>query len=114
VRLSIRALPGEDRPKDAEGKLLDAKFARGIWDGEELPPAGLGNGLHKEKVTLDLEPMLLGAGEDGARSWLGRAIALRDELGAFRLAFLEALIRAADVRASMFPVDILTAEDEAK
>jgi len=114
VRLSIRALPGEDRPKDGEGRPLDVKFARGIWDGEELPPADLGDGLRKERVALDLEPMLLGAGEDGARSWLERAIALRDDVGIFRLAFLEALIRAADVRASMFPVDVLTAEDEVK
>jgi CRISPR-associated endonuclease/helicase Cas3 len=114
VRLSIRALPGEDRPRDNEGKPLDVKFARGIWDGEELPPADLGDGLHEERVTLDLEPMLLGASEDGARSWLDRAITLRDELGVFRLAFLEALIRAADVRASMFPQDYLPTEDEAK
>lgn len=114
VRLSIRALPGEDRPKDAEGNLLNIKFARGIWDGEELPPADLGDGLHKETVTLDLEPMLLGAGGDDSRSWLERMTALRDGLGVFRLAFLEALIRAADVRASMFPQDTLTSEDEAR
>jgi len=111
---SIRALPGEDRPKDAEGNLLNIKFARGIWDGEELPPADLGDGLHKETVTLDLEPMLLGAGGDDSRSWLERMTALRDGLGVFRLAFLEALIRAADVRASMFPQDTLTSEDEAR
>jgi hypothetical protein len=41
-------------------------------------------------------------------------IALRDRLGVFRLAFLEALIRAADVRASMFPQDTLPSEDEAR
>ncbi len=114
VRLSIRALPGEKRPTDSEGKLLEAKFARGIWDGEELPAADLGDGLIKEKVVLDLEPMLLGASEDGSPSWLERMIALRDELGVFRLTFLEALIRAADVRASKFPIDILPSENEAK
>jgi len=112
VRLSIRALPGEERPKDGEGKPI--KFARGIWDGEELPPADLGDGLRKEAMTLDLEPMLLGASEDGSRSWLERMIALRDGFGVFRLAFLEALIRAADVRASMFPQDTLPSEDEAR
>lgn len=89
-------------------------FARGIWDGEELPTADLGDGLIKEQVSLNLEPMLLGASEDGSRSWLERTIALRDELGVFRLAFLEALIRAADMRASMFPQDTLTSGDEAK
>jgi CRISPR-associated endonuclease/helicase Cas3 len=111
VRLSIRALPGESKPKDGVGKLLDLKFARGIWDGERLPAVDLGDGVQEEETILDLEPMLLGAGEDGARSWLERMIALRDRLGVFRLAFLECLIRAADVRASKDPKDYWT-EDE--
>lgn len=115
VRMSIRALPGEGKPKHNDGSLLkDVKFARGIWDGEELPIADLGDGLVKGNVTLDLEPMLLGAGDDGARSWLERMIALRDEIGVFRLAFLEALIRAADMRASRCPKDTLPPEDEAE
>jgi CRISPR-associated endonuclease/helicase Cas3 len=38
---------------------------------------------------------------DGAPSWMESAIALRERLGPFRLAYLEALVRAADVRASM-------------
>lgn len=112
VRLSIRALPGEDRPTDSERSPLDVKFARGIWEEDELPSADLGGGLIREKVALDLEPMFLGASEDGSRSWLERMIALRDELGVFRLAFLEALIRAADVRASANPQDFLPAEDQ--
>lgn len=114
VRLSIRALPDETKPKDSEGKPMKAKFARGIWDNDELPSVDLGDGLIKESVALDLEPMLLGAGREGSRSWLERMITLRDELGIFRLAYLEALIRAADVRASMFPKDILKSEDETK
>jgi CRISPR-associated endonuclease/helicase Cas3 len=51
---------------------------------------------------LDLSPMKLGKEEDEAPSWAERMIRLRDhpELGAFRLAFLEATLRAADIRAS--------------
>lgn len=109
VRMSIRALPGEEKPAESE-----RKFARGIWEGEELPIADLGDGLRKEHVTLDLRPMLLGAGDDGARSWLERMIALRDEVGVFRLAFLEALVRAADVRASKFPKVKYSPEGEAE
>ena len=107
VRLSIRALPGEQRPAEA-----GRKFARGIWDGESLPAVDLGDGAREEEVVLDLEPMLLGAGEDGAHSWLERMIALRDRLGVFRLAFLECLIRAADVRASKDPKDYWTEEEQ--
>jgi CRISPR-associated endonuclease/helicase Cas3 len=109
VRLSIRALPDESKPKTDEGERLDARFARGIWEGDELPAADLGDGLIKERVTLNLEPMLLGTSESGAKSWLERMIALRDgeSLGVFRLAYLESLIRAADVRASKFPQDTI-------
>ena len=105
VRLSIRALPGESKPQDDDGKPIDLKFARGIWDGEKLPAVDLGDGAQEEETVLDLEPMLLGASENGARSWLERMIALRGRLGVFRLAFLESLIRAADVRASKYPQD---------
>ncbi|HSS97487.1 MAG TPA: hypothetical protein VLK33_10675, partial [Terriglobales bacterium] len=101
--------PDESKPKTDEGERLDARFARGIWEGDELPAVDLGDGLIKERVTLNLEPMLLGASESGAKSWLERMIALRDKesLGIFRLAYLESLIRAADVRASKFPQDIV-------
>ncbi len=103
VRLSIRALPGEVKP---EAK--DARYARGIWDSDKLPEADLGNGVRTSEVSLDLEPMLLGRNEQGEPSWLERMLALRDRLGIFRLAYLECLIRAADVRASQNPQEILS------
>jgi CRISPR-associated endonuclease/helicase Cas3 len=102
VRLSIRALPGETKP-DA----LDKKYARGIWEGDSLPAADLGDRVVIPAIPLDLEPLLLGASADGRRSWLERMIALRDRLGVFRLAYLESLIRAADVRASANPQEVL-------
>jgi CRISPR-associated endonuclease/helicase Cas3 len=102
VRLSIRALPDETRPEQE-----NTKFARGVRDGDELPEADLGDGVRTEKLILDLEPMLLGKSEKGRPSWLERMLALRDRLGVFRLAYLECLIRAADVRASSNPQDIL-------
>lgn len=106
VRLSIRALPDETKPDEE-----NAKFARGIWDKDELPAADLGDGVRTEKLALDLEPMLLGRSEKGEPSWLERMLVLRDRLGVFRLAYLECLIRAADVQASSKPQDILTNTD---
>lgn len=100
VRLSIRALPDETRPDSTSGR-----FARGIWDDDELPEADLGDGVVTRKLKLNLEPMLLGRGTDGEVSWLERMLALRDRIGIFRLAFLECLIRAADVQASSNPQD---------
>ncbi len=108
VRLGIRSLTGEQkpaRPDSSDDNAPALKFARGIWDDDELPAADLGGGVITPALTLKLEPMQLGAASDGNRSWLERMILLRDRIGIFRLAFLECLIRAADVRASKYPQD---------
>ncbi|WP_428265539.1 type I-G CRISPR-associated helicase/endonuclease Cas3g [Haliangium sp.] len=92
VRLSIRSLPNEPAPREP-GRL----FARGVWDGEELPAVTLPTGDTLGPIALDLSCMQLGAG-----SWLERTLALRDDpaLGPFRLAVLEGVVRIADWRAS--------------
>ena len=96
VRLSIRSLPHEKRPDNP-----DARFARGVWDGDLIQQADLGGGVMVPATPIDLSFMDLGEGPRGA-SWLARMLALRDreDLGPFRLAFLEALVRVADWRAS--------------
>jgi CRISPR-associated endonuclease/helicase Cas3 len=93
VRLSIRSLPEET----GDEKTLDRLFARGILDGESLPAIP---GYTTAKTPLSLGLMKMGADEKGRPSWLARMIALRDAQGPFALAFLEALLRAADMRAS--------------
>jgi CRISPR-associated endonuclease/helicase Cas3 len=100
VRLSIRSLPGESEPpRPPDGG--DPLFARGIWQGDTLPPFKL-DGADWPAATLSLAPMQIGLGPDGEPSWLESCLALRDspELGPFRLAHLETLLRAADARAS--------------
>jgi CRISPR-associated endonuclease/helicase Cas3 len=94
VRLSIRSLPGEISPDD------NRRFARGVWDGDALPETDLGSHAIAPAVTLSLEPMELGQSDDGQPSWAERMLRLRDTLGPFRLAYLEAILRAADWRAS--------------
>ena len=91
ARLAIRALPGENQPDDPR-----TLFALGVHDGDMLPPVDSGVGNQWPETILDLTPMQMG----GECSWTANALKLLGELGPFRLAYLEALLRAADVRAS--------------
>ncbi len=95
VRLSIRSLPGEIPPENPQ-KL----FARGIYDGDELPSTNLGDGIIADSIVLSLECMQLGRSKNNEPSWIEQMLKLRDEVGLFKLAFLEAVFRAADWRAS--------------
>jgi CRISPR-associated endonuclease/helicase Cas3 len=97
VRLSIRSMPEETKPPDP-----DTLFARGVWHGDSLPAVSLGNGVSAPDVVLDLSPMQLGCGGDGLPSWAERMLSLRDDpnFGPLRLAYLETILRAADMRAS--------------
>lgn len=92
VRLSIRALPGEK----GDASIPDSLYARGVRHEDKLPAVP---GITTQPVTLDLRLMQMGDGERGP-SWLARMIGLRDRLGPFQLAYLETLLRAADMRAS--------------
>lgn len=97
VRLSIRSLPGETKPPVA-----GAFFARGIWEGDGLPEVDLGGGttmVTTPKASLDLSPMQLGT-TNGQPSWAERMLGVRDQFGPLRVAYLEAILRAADMRAS--------------
>jgi CRISPR-associated endonuclease/helicase Cas3 len=95
VRLSIRSLPNEHRPSDPT-----QPFARGVWEGDPLPVTDLGGGIIAPAVTLHLEAMTIGLTNRGQPSWTERMVRLRDAHGPFVLAFLEAVLRAADMRAS--------------
>jgi CRISPR-associated endonuclease/helicase Cas3 len=95
VRLSIRTMPDESpMPPDPERQ----RFTAGVWDGDKLPAAALGEKVSAPPAGLSLDPMQLGAAE----SWSAGVLRLRDDaaFGPFRLAYLEALLRAADCRAS--------------
>lgn len=97
VRLSIRSMPDEKMPGDT-----GLRFARGIWDGDILREADLGAGTTMPETMINLSFMELGEDEITGPSWLSRMLCLRDDpvYGPFRLAFLEALMRIADWRAS--------------
>ena len=97
VRLSIRSLPDEKAPDDET-----IRFARGVWDNDLLPSTDIGGGVVAPATVINLSFMELGEDETTGPSWLARMLCLRDDPchGPFRLAFVEAIIRIADWRAS--------------
>ncbi len=97
VRMSLRALPSEQRPT---GQQADMRFARGIWESDPLPVVDLGGGVSFEGGPLLLSIMEIGEDQVTGASWAERTHALLDQYGPFRLAWFEALLRIADWRAS--------------
>ncbi len=106
VRLSIRALPGEEPKPPRREDGTERLFARGVWQDDRLPASSFGSmeiaGERIPSTVLELSYMRLGRDEGRGDSWLARMIRLRDatELGPMRLAYLETLLRVADWRAS--------------
>lgn len=97
IRLAIRSLPGEHPMAGASNE--PRIVARGVYDGEELDAARVGE-LELPRLRLDLSVMAIGLSTDGERSWLERTLRLRDRFGVFRLGYLEAIVRLADWESS--------------
>ncbi len=95
VRMSLRAMPDEQPPPAGSGP----RFARGIWEGDELPQVRLPDNTVSPPTRLRLDIMELGRGGMGP-SWAERTQRLLEQYGPFRLAWLETLVRLADWRAS--------------
>lgn len=104
VRMSLRSSPDDDRddvPDPPRGK----RQARGVRDddplpGCQLPAPDLTTANVTPTVTLSLDPMELGLSSRYGASWRERTQLLLERLGPFQLGYLEALLRAADCRAS--------------
>jgi CRISPR-associated endonuclease/helicase Cas3 len=92
VRISVRSMKGE--AERTPPRVL------GVEPEERLGPLELPYEQTLPAMTLDSELLFLGGGRDGAPSWAQRTSRLLAEHGPFRLAFLEALVRIADWRAS--------------
>ena len=98
VRMSLRALPKERPPAGAT--VQDIRFARGVYEGDDLPAFDVGGGEAWRGGTLTLSVMELGESPQTRQSWTERAHDLLTEYGPFRLAWLETVLRVADWRAS--------------
>ena len=93
VRVSVRSVADEAEHQP--------RRTMGIQEGDTVPGLELPGGVLMAAVRLDPSLLMLGAA-GGAESWASRVLRLRDraDIGPFRLAYLETLVRVADWRAS--------------
>jgi len=96
IRISAQALPGELG--------TSPRTICGIRDGEPIPGASLGDATTFAAFQAHLELFDVGS-RDGRPTWAERVDGLcrNREIGPFRLAYLESLLRIADWRASASP-----------
>jgi CRISPR-associated endonuclease/helicase Cas3 len=98
VRAALHASPKDQDYRDLDGRGLPIC---GIREGDELPSVILVPGASAlPAVTLTLSPAAIGLSEQTGSSWRERCLGLLDRFGPAGLAYLEAILRAADVRAS--------------
>ena len=105
-------------PRDQENAGKDGSLPlRGVREGDEVPALLLADTAQNEfefpHVRLRLDPARLGLSKRYGPSWVERVLALRQQYGSFQLAWLEALMRVADVRASQIaqPLDSRLSQD---
>lgn len=98
VRVGLHAAPKDQEYRDRDGRGLPI---RGIREGDRLPSVELVTGEPPiPEVTLTLSPAALGLSGRTGISWRERCIGLLERHSPASLALLEAILRAADVRAS--------------
>ena len=105
VRMSLRSSPDDDRTDVPDPCPSSKRQARGVRDADclptcRLPALDLEGTIDTPEVTLSLDLMELGLSPCYGASWRERMQLLLERLGPFRLGYLEALLRAADCRAS--------------
>lgn len=98
VRVSWHTTPADQKSGDSISRI------HGIREGDSLPGLVLigedGNLYDLPDSTLDLSPALAGLNPKTGRGWTERVLGLLDNYGPFILAWLEAIFRSADIRAS--------------
>jgi CRISPR-associated endonuclease/helicase Cas3 len=101
VRAALHGCPADqDTAADDEASMP----IRGIMDGDTLPPVRIMDAQGAEQAIADLDlhlaPAMLGLSGRYGPSWRERTLALQAQHGPFALAWLETILRAADIRTS--------------
>ncbi len=98
VRMAWHASPADQAAND------DALRIRGVRSGDILPPlvlADAGGTMHLlAESELVLDPAAVGINPHTGKGWTERVLGLLQQFGPFTLAWLEAIMRAADQQAT--------------
>lgn len=101
----VRKVLRDELPRDARRISRDSEVVRGIREGTSAPGFSVnGNALPPtERISIACRQM--GRSPDGQEGWTRSVLRLlhHPKFGPFRLAYYEALVRAADCRASADP-----------
>jgi len=97
VRAALHAAPKDQDYSDRDGRGMPI---HGVREGDHLPSIGEANGLFWQGCDLTLEPASMGLSSRTGASWQDRVAGLLAKYGPSALGYLEAVLRAADVRAS--------------
>jgi CRISPR-associated endonuclease/helicase Cas3 len=101
VRVGLSSAPKDQEYRDRDGRGLPI---RGIREGDVLPSVELVPGQPPiPEVVLGLTPAAMGLSRQTGISWRERTIELQKRHSPAGLAFLEAILRSADIRASRLP-----------
>jgi CRISPR-associated endonuclease/helicase Cas3 len=95
----VRKVLRDEIPRHPKNE-KDAETVRGIANGDELPSVTIA-GQELQCASLSTDCRRMGRDGDGNESYTGEVLRLLEHYGPFRLAFFEALFRAADIRASI-------------
>ena len=111
VRMAWHSSPADQKADEVRLRI------RGVCEGDSLPQIRLaaadGEIYELPETALDLSPSAVGLSPRTGRSWTERVLDLLNRFGPFTLALLEALLRAADQRASGQAVADPLLEEEA-
>lgn len=100
VRAALHAAPKDQDYRVPTGDEHGLPI-RGVREGDRLPPIVIDPALPPApEISLTLEPAAIGLSTRSGASWRERCLGLLKRFGPTGLAYLEALLRAADVRAS--------------